>query len=161
MCLRPSRGIISASGAPLGYNHLVGFLCLDPGEKRVGVAVAEAPLFVAVALETLPAQPRESLIEMLRKHAKERAVTLLVVGLPVQTDGREGASAQAARDLGDAVAQALELPVEYQDERMTSDEAAHALIAGGGSAKARKSRRDTIAAVLILDAYLQRTGRAK
>lgn len=139
----------------------MSFLCLDPGEKRVGVAVAEAPLFVSVALETLPAQPRELLIEKLRKHTKEREVTMLVVGLPVQTDGREGASAQAARELGGAVAQALELPVEYQDERMTSNEAAHALLAGGGSAKSRKSRRDTIAAVLILESYLQRTWRAK
>ena len=134
---------------------------MDPGEKRVGVAVAEPPMFVAVALETLSAQPREGLIEKLRKHAKERAVTMLVVGLPVQTDGREGASAQAARELGDEMAKALELPVEYQDERMTSNEATNALRAGGGSAKSRKSRRDTIAAVLILESYLQRTGRAK
>lgn len=139
----------------------MSFLCLDPGEKRVGVAVAEAPLFVAVALETLPAQPREGLIGKLRKHAKERAVTMLVVGLPLQTNGREGASAQAARELGDTVAQALELPVDYQDERMTSNEAAHALFASGGSAKSRKSRRDTIAAVLILESYLRRTVRAK
>lgn len=161
MYLRPSPAIISASDAPLGYNHRVSYLCLDPGEKRVGVAVAEPPLFVAVALETLPAQPREVLIEKLRKHVIERAVTTLVVGLPVQTDGREGASAQSARELGGEVAQALGLPVEYQDERMTSNEAASALLSGGGSSKSRKSRRDAIAAVLILEAFLQRTGRVK
>lgn len=139
----------------------MSYLCLDPGEKRVGVAIAEPPLFVAVSLETLAANPRGDLLNRLRFLSVERGVKRLVVGLPIQTDGREGASAQAARELGGAVADALALPVEYQDERMTSNEAARALVAGGASSRARKGRKDAVAAVLILEAYLQRTGRAK
>ncbi len=133
---------------------------MDPGEKRVGVAIAEPPLFVAVAVETLHAAPREDLLNRLRSLADERGVKGLVVGLPLQTNGREGASAEAARELGDDVAQALALPVEYQDERMTSNEAARALAAGGARSNARKSRRDAVSAVLILESYLRRTGRA-
>lgn len=133
---------------------------MDSGERRVGIAIAEPPLYVAVPLATIPATPRAHLLAELHAIASTRAVTALVVGLPLETSGREGASAQAARAFGEELGKALELPVEYQDERMTSNEAARALYAGGGSPKSRKSRRDAVAAALILDAFLRRTGGA-
>jgi putative Holliday junction resolvase len=137
----------------------VSFLCLDPGTKRIGVAVAEPPAYIAVPLETLAAEPVDALMASLRRIAQERAVKQLVVGLPLETSGREGASAQAARGLGQAVADELALPVDYQDERMTSNEAGHAV--SPHSRRENKGLVDAVAAALILESYLHRVGKVK
>jgi len=135
----------------------VSILCLDPGEKRIGVAVAEPPAYIAVPLEMVPAQPAESALARLSVIVAERRVKLLVIGLPLQTDGREGAATRAARRLARSMGEALKLPVEFQDERMTSNEAQRALSAGGGRARRSSGRADAVAASLILRAYVERT----
>jgi len=138
------------------YNRCVSILCLDYGAKSIGVAIAEPPAYVAVPLDTYPAEPLDSLLETLRQYVSERDVRQIVVGLPLQTDGREGTSAQAARAFGEAVSLALSLPVDYQDERMTSVGAECAL-----SPKQRKRHVDAVAAALILEGFLRCTGRVQ
>jgi putative Holliday junction resolvase len=134
----------------------VSFLCLDYGAKRIGVAVAEPPAYVAVPLATYKAEPFAALVESLRRYADERSVEQLVIGLPLQTDGREGSTAQAARAFGDELSSALSLPVDYYDERMTSVAAESAL-----PRRQRKRHVDAVAAALILEGYLRRTGRVQ
>lgn len=139
----------------------VSILCLDPGEKRIGVAVAEPPAYVAVPLEMVPAEPPEAALARIAVIATERTAKLLVVGLPLQTDGKEGAAARAARRFAQRVGEMLKLPVEFQDERMSSNEAQRAIATGGGRSKRSAGRTDAVAASLILSAYLERTGGAQ
>jgi len=135
----------------------VSILCLDPGEKRIGVAVAEPPVYIAVPLEMVPAEPAEAALKRIAAIATERSAKLLVVGLPLQTDGQEGAAARAAHRFAQNVGDALSLPVEFQDERMSSNEAQRALSTGGNRSHRSSGRTDAVAASLILSAYLERT----
>jgi putative Holliday junction resolvase len=92
----------------------------------------------------------------LRDVCEEYEITLVVVGLPVNLDGSEGASAKAAREFAGRVAEATGCDVEFQDERFTSKTAEAALIEGGVRRRARKEKRDQIAAAVMLQSYLDR-----
>jgi putative holliday junction resolvase len=74
--------------------------------------------------------------------------------LPVHTSGREGELAILAREFGNWLNQITSVPVTYFDERYSSKEADHALQNSGLSAKGRRSRRDMLAAQILLQAHL-------
>ncbi|OGK08035.1 MAG: hypothetical protein A2Y63_06855 [Candidatus Riflebacteria bacterium RBG_13_59_9] len=132
----------------------MSILGLDLGEKRIGVAIAEAPSFVAVPLMVLEAEPWKAFVDHLRQLTQERAVEKLVVGLPLQTNGREGQAAKAAREMAEKLGAACGLPVAYQDERFTSNAAEDALAHTALKPSRRQKRRDAVAAALILEAFL-------
>src|SRR5690242_3339230 len=106
-------------------------LAVDPGSKRVGVAISDPTGTIAQPLSVLPAEPAETLAERLAAVAREHEVTRLVVGLPRRMDGGQGPEALAARALADALRRASGLPVTLVDERLTSVAAERALLAGG------------------------------
>lgn len=85
--------------------------------------------------------------------------TAIVAGLPLNMDGTEGEQARKTRELAEAVAERSGLPWHYVDERLTSAEADRAMVEGGLSRKARRERSDTLSAVLILQAWLDRAER--
>lgn len=87
---------------------------------------------------------------------EEHDVERIVVGLPTGLSGVEGPSAEAARTVGTAVAEATGLPVEYQDERFTTVTAEAALLEGGVRRAKRRDVRDKVAAAVILQTYLDR-----
>ena len=126
---------------------------LDPGERRVGIAVADPTGTIASPeryIDTATEEPEAAIADLCR----ELGVATIVIGLPVALDGREGPSAQAARTLGAKVEQATGITVEYHDERFTSVTAEHALISGGVRRKKRKEKRDQVAAAVMLQGYL-------
>jgi putative Holliday junction resolvase len=136
----------------------VSVLGLDLGEKRVGVAIAEPPSYVAVPLTTLDATPWRSFIEKLTAIITERGVKTLVAGLPLREDGHEGEAARMVRGIADRIVVRLKLPLVFQDERYSTSEAERTLIATGKRSRDRKAKRDVLAAVFILEAYLRRVG---
>ncbi len=87
------------------------------------------------------------------------SVTEIVVGLPLQLDGREGESAGEARGFGAAVARATGIEVSYLDERLTTKQAERHLIAAGASRARRRQVGDQVAATLILQQALAAPGR--
>ena len=121
------------------------WLGVDPGEARVGIAACDEEERVAVPLEVAPAS---AAFPAIRAIAAREGVGGIVVGLPLLLDGREGAAAAAARALGERLARRLELPVEYEDERLTSVAAER-----GGK---RDEDRDDIAAALLLQQFIDR-----
>ncbi len=129
-------------------------LGLDYGELRIGVAISDPDRTMALPLAVLPAHPRERLAAELTRICRERNVAVVVVGLPVHLDGREGASAAAARELGEWVRQWTGCPVELWDERMTSAEAERVMKEGGVRAERRRRVVDQLAAQLLLQSYL-------
>lgn len=134
-------------------------LAIDYGRARHGLAVSDGLGLAAHPLACLERHkdPARDLIA-LRKVCEERDVRRLVVGLPLNMDDSEGPMAKEARRFGDALAAELGLPVAYEDERLSSDEAEHVLRERGFKPGERRKRVDSMAAVVILQAVLQREG---
>ena len=129
-------------------------LALDPGSRRVGVAVSDPTGTIAQPLMSVPAEPAATLVARLSALAREREAERLVVGLPRRMDGGAGPEAKAARALADELRRATGLPVALVDERLTSVAAERALLAGGASRARRRQLSDQVAAALILQSYL-------
>lgn len=131
-------------------------LAIDPGSKRVGLALSDPTATIAQALATIPAMPADTLATRLAQIAQTYEAARIVVGLPRRLDGSRGPEAMAAQDLADAVRKASGLPVELVDERLTSVAAERSLIAGGVRRDKRRLSVDRVAATLMLQAHLDR-----
>jgi putative holliday junction resolvase len=129
-------------------------LGVDYGTVRVGLAISDPDRKIAFPLITYTRRGRDADAAWYRNLVTQEAVTGLVVGLPVHTTGREGQKAGEARDYGAWLTAATGLPVAYFDERFTTVLAESALWEAGLTHKKRKSRRDRVAAQMLLQAYL-------
>lgn len=135
----------TTAAAGTARRRTVRWLAVDTGEARVGLAICDPDERVAVPLEIVPAN---AAFPAIRAIVKREGVEGIVVGLPVTMGGHEGEAVRMARRLGERLARHLDLPVEYEDERLTSFEAER--LAG----RARPS--DDVAAALILEQFLAR-----
>ena len=131
-------------------------LAIDPGSKRVGVALSDPTATIAQALTTLPAEPAATLPSRIAKVARDSEAARIVVGLPKRLDGSRGPEAKAAQQLADAIRKESGLPVELIDERLTTVAAERSLIAGGMRRDKRRLSVDRVAATLMLQAHLDR-----
>jgi len=134
-------------------------LALDPGERRVGVAITDPTGTVCQPFETIRTRGLASpaLLERIVEIVETHEVGQIVIGLPVHMDGREGSGAEAARSFGSAVAAATGAPVDFVDERWSTLEAERLLREAGARGKRDKGRVDRIAASLLLETYLARS----
>ncbi len=131
-------------------------LGLDYGEVRIGLAISDPDGVISQPLGHFGATPRRELLDHVRRLCVERQVGRLVVGLPVNMNGTEAASAEKARQFGEAAAAATGLPVEFVDERLTTASAERLLIEADMGRRQRKGKIDSVAAALILQTYLDR-----
>lgn len=127
---------------------------LDYGEARIGVAVSDALGLLAQPLETICEKDRARQIEAVAKVARENNAERIVVGFPKHMDGTIGYRAQCTEEFAREVAQKLGVEYVMWDERLSSTEAHRMLEMGGVSGKKRKTKVDKIAAVIILQGYL-------
>jgi len=134
----------------------VRVLAVDPGAKRVGLALSDPTGTIAQPLSTLPAEPRDTLVERLAEVARQNEVTRIVVGLPLRMDGSQGPEARSAQQLAAALRKAARLPVELVDERLTTAAAERSLIAGGVRRASRRQTVDRVAAALLLQTHLDK-----
>jgi putative Holliday junction resolvase len=134
----------------------VRILGVDPGTKRVGVAVSDPTATIAQALVTLPAEPKDSLALRLAEIARDQDAGRVVVGLPRRMDGSYGKEAAASRELAAAIRKASGLPVDLVDERLTTVAAERSMIAAGVRRARRKTQVDQVAATLLLQSHLDR-----
>jgi putative Holliday junction resolvase len=133
-------------------------LGLDPGERRIGVALSDAGGIIAQPHEVID-RTTAHVADRLRAIVAEHGVTRIVVGLPVSLSGGEGRAAEAARSFGVWVAVETGLVVEYADERFTSVGAERALLEAGMRREKRRGVKDKVAAALLLQAFLDREHR--
>jgi putative holliday junction resolvase len=131
-------------------------MAVDPGSKRVGLALSDPTATIAQALATVPAEPAGTLASRLAQMAHRYEAGRIVVGLPRRLDGTRGPEAVAAKELADAIRRASGLPVELVDERLTTVAAERALIADGVRREKRRLSVDRVAATLMLQAHLDR-----
>ncbi|MEW6387622.1 MAG: Holliday junction resolvase RuvX [Thermodesulfobacteriota bacterium] len=144
-----------AKTAPPGAgNREVRILALDVGEKRIGLAVSDPLGITAQGLGVLSRRDRDSDLARLREVAAEYRVQEIVVGLPRHLDGRPGTLAPEILDLARSLGEALGVPVTPWDERLTTQEAERVLIQADMSRRRRRQVVDQLAAVLILQSYL-------
>ncbi len=127
---------------------------LDPGGKRIGVALSDPTGLLASPLTVLRRTTLERDLAELRRLAEANDVEKVLVGLPLHLSGEEGNEAERARSFASEVEAALGLPVELVDERLSSVEAERQLMESGVRWRRRKERLDAVAAAVILQAYL-------
>ncbi|HEX2902299.1 MAG TPA: Holliday junction resolvase RuvX [Jatrophihabitans sp.] len=133
------------------------WLGVDVGAVRIGVARTDPDQILAVPVRTVrfDSSPARAHLAELTALVTEFEAVGVVVGLPRTLAGREGPAAQAARELGDALAVLIEpVPVRYVDERMTTVVAQRNLSTSGVRAKAQRAVVDQAAAVEILQLFL-------
>jgi putative holliday junction resolvase len=129
---------------------------VDPGSRRVGLAVSDPTETIAQPLATVPAEPRSTLPARIADAAREHDAARIVVGLPRRLDGSYGPEAKAARELAAELRKAAGLPVELEDERLTTAAAERSLIAEGVRREKRRLSIDRVAATLLLQSHLDR-----
>lgn len=132
-------------------------LGLDPGERRIGVALSDPTGIIAQPYKVIDRQVADP-VAAVRKLVREHDVTTVVIGLPVSLSGDEGPAAQAAREFGATMQSALDVEVCFHDERFTTVTAEEALIASGVSRRERRDLRDKVAAAVMLQSYLDARG---
>jgi len=131
-------------------------LAVDPGSKRVGLALSDPTGTIAQALTTVSAEPQATLAARLAAIAREKEATRIVVGLPRRMDGSYGPEARAAQQLAAELRKEARLPVDLVDERLTTVAAERSLNEGNVRGAARRSKVDGVAAALLLQSHLDR-----
>jgi putative holliday junction resolvase len=132
----------------------ISALGLDIGTKRIGVAGCDRLGWMATGLTTIQRTHFLKDLEQLRSLVAERQATVLVVGLPYLTNGEIGSQGRQIQKLAKKLGKALDLPIEYVDERLTSYEAEELIKAELGSPSRHKSLIDRKAAAIILQQWL-------
>lgn len=139
----------------------ISALGLDIGQKRIGVAGCDGLGLLATGITTIERTSFTEDVAKLRQLITERQATILVVGLPYSLNGDLGKQAQKVQKLATRLSNALELPLEYVDERLTSVEAQEQLKAQNKLSRYNKGLIDRQAATIILQQWLdQRPSRA-
>jgi len=133
-------------------------LGLDMGEKRIGLAVSDPLGITAQGLEVWSRRNRQADLDHLLQVAREYQVQQIVVGLPRHMDGRPGDAAAGIMEFAGALAEALGVEVIPWDERLTTAAAERVLIQADLSRRRRRQVVDQVAAVLILQSYLDSRG---
>ncbi|MEY8700675.1 Holliday junction resolvase RuvX [Streptococcus ferus] len=132
---------------------------LDVGSKTVGVAISDPLGFTAQGLEIIPINENkgEFGLERLAELVKDYKVQKFVIGLPKNMNNTSGPRVEASQAYGDKLKERFGLPVDYQDERLTTVQAERMLVEEADISRGkRKKVIDKLAAQLILQNYLDR-----
>ena len=131
-------------------------LGLDVGDRRIGVAVSDETGTVAQGRGVYLRRGEEEDLKYFAALCAREGVGRMVVGLPLNMNGSEGEQAAKVRAFAQKLAARTGLEVEFLDERLTTVEADRVLSQAGLSERHRRRVRDELAAVLILQAWLDR-----
>ncbi|MDO4548961.1 MAG: Holliday junction resolvase RuvX [Clostridia bacterium] len=130
-------------------------ICLDVGERRIGVAVSDPLGITAQPVKTIFTKGSENDAREVLDLARQYETDRILLGLPLSLSGDEGYQAGKVRGFAERLAG---MQIRYYDERLTSKLAARTLIEGGLSRAKRKKNIDKIAAVYILQSFLDSGG---
>ncbi len=127
---------------------------LDLGTKTIGIAFSDTRLTIATARETLVRKKFTQDAETLLALAEKEGVFAIVLGLPLNMDGSEGPRAQSTRAFARNLQKLTQLPIVFQDERLSTYAAEQAMIEADVSREKRKEKIDAVAAAIILQGAL-------
>ena len=134
------------------------YLGLDLGSKTLGLSISDATGLIASNLKTLYFNDEnyDSLLEPLKEIVLEENIEKLVLGLPKNMDNTLGPRAMITLEFKEKIEKYLDIEVIMEDERLTSVISNNVLIQADVSRKKRKKKVDGMAAVLILQSYLDK-----
>ena len=127
---------------------------IDYGDARTGVAISDLLCSIVGTTYVVPSRRTDKAIADIVKLCKDNMVGEIVVGLPKNMDGTEGARAELCREFAEMLKEATGLPVAMWDERRTTVEAHNILSQHNYHGQKRKNTVDAVAASLILEGYL-------
>lgn len=130
-------------------------LAVDHGSRRIGLAVTDELGVTAQGLPTLHCSTKRNDFDHLRRAIKQYNVAEIVVGLPLRMSGEQGTQSEKVEAFAEELRARFKLPVHLFDERLTSVEANRLLDETDISDRRRKQVVDRLAAVLILQAFLE------
>jgi len=140
------------------HGPLIG---IDPGTKTLGIAACDASRLIASPVETITkGRKLAPSLDRLFAIIEQRRAVGIVLGLPLNMDGSEGPRVQSARALARNILERGDLPIAFQDERLTSSEAERAMIAADLSRARRAELIDASAAAIILQTAIDRLANA-
>jgi len=131
-------------------------LALDIGTVRIGVATSDIMEIIASAHEVYRRKNLDEDVKHIVNLVKDLEAGEVVIGLPLKLDGTEGQSVQMARQFGENLSKLVDVPIVYQDERLSTVSAEKILIESGMRREKRKEKVDSIAATIILQTYLDK-----
>jgi len=132
----------------------VRIIGLDIGDKRIGVAISDHMGWTAQGLETIENTGKNVVHAKLQRIIDEYKPDKIIIGLPLNMNGSEGYRAELVKKFGEDIKTFYPGEIIYWDERLTTVSAHRAMIDGGVRRKKRKQKVDQIAAILILQNYL-------
>lgn len=127
---------------------------LDLGDKTIGVAVSDSMKWTAQGLETIHRKKLEDDLQRLKQIIDEYEVESIVLGLPKNMNGTLGPRAELVQDFATLLSERFNCPIHFWDERLSTVAAERALLEADVSRKKRKQVIDKMAAVIILQGYL-------
>jgi len=130
---------------------------LDIGSRTIGVAVSDELGITAQGLKTIRRTSREADFDEITKIINEFQIGKIVVGLPKNMNGTLGKQAEIVLQWIKSLKEEVLLPVETWDERLSTVEASKVLLEADVSRKKRKKALDKLAAVIILQGYMDRS----
>jgi putative Holliday junction resolvase len=131
------------------------YLAIDYGNKRTGLAICDQAETIASPLTVI--QGQKELLQKISEIIEAENVDAVVLGLPLNMDGSEGAQSKLVLKFGKQLQNCLKIPVFLQDERLSSFGAEEKLTSANYTRKKKKKRIDAIAAAEILESFLQQT----
>lgn len=129
-------------------------MALDVGDKKIGVAISDELLLTAQGRPTLRRKNLKSDLEILRRLAMENDVQRIVIGQPLHMDGTPSTQSDRVARFSEELRKVLGLPIVFWDERLTSFEAEQHLEQMGMKWRQRREHVDKVAAMIILQNYL-------
>jgi putative Holliday junction resolvase len=131
------------------------YLAIDLGDKRTGLALGDGDTHIATPYDTIDTRSPDERLRQLDRVVERESPDALVVGLPLQGGGREGANARKCRAFAAMLAQRYGLTTHLADERLTSVVADGQMSMTGLTHEQKKARRDALAAAAILAIFFE------
>ncbi len=129
-------------------------LAIDHGTKRMGIAIGDELAMIAQPLEFIPAEPFAALLDRLKEIIRSKQVELIVVGMPRNMNGSYGPAASKVQEFVAVLKDAVTIPIQTLDERLTSVQAHRLLTDAEVRGRQRKEKVDKSAAAVLLQSYL-------
>ena len=132
----------------------MNYLAVDLGDKRTGLAVGDDIVRIVQPITVLETPIGEQLINEIQSAIKEHGIDCIVMGLPLNMDGSESQRSELTKTFAERLQDQVNLPINFQDERLTSAAAEEHLNQSGKTHKQKKKLRDALAAAEILKDFL-------
>ncbi len=131
-------------------------MSIDYGDARTGVAFCDVREMLATAYTVIHEAYQPKLVKQLVEIVNKEKAEMVVIGLPRNMDGSYGFRAEKCRELGELLKSEIDIPVDFEDERLTTVIAHDILSSNNVGGKKRKSTVDAVSAVVILQSYIDK-----